>query len=79
MWWTIVPLVIGVMFVRRRTGVEPVEVGSTLSPGQDNGSWDMTAAFPMCPICESPMVLRNARTRTQQAWECPTPGCKGSQ
>lgn len=76
--WLIVPFVIGVMFLRNRMAGEHMDVGSTLSPGQDNGSWDLTAALPMCPVCESPMVLRNTRTRTQQAWECPTPGCKGA-
>ena len=77
-WWlvAIVPVVIGLVLARWRAGGHDVDAGSTLSPGKDNGSWDMTAALPMCPVCESPMVLRNARRGTQ-AWACSTPQCKG--
>ena len=78
LFWVIVPIVIAVVVLRRRMAGQQVDAGSTLSPGQDNGSWDMTAALPMCPVCESPMVLRNTRRRSQQAWECATPGCKGA-
>ena len=78
-WWllAIVPVIIGLVLVRRRIAGHDVDAGSTLSPGKDNGSWDMTAALPMCPVCESPMVLRNAH-RGVQAWACPTPNCKGA-
>ena len=79
LWWIAVPVVIGLIVARRRIPSQPVDIaGSTLSPHQDSGSWDMTAALPMCPECDSPMVLRNARGRSQ-AWSCPTPGCKGAQ
>ncbi|MRD49728.1 hypothetical protein [Caenimonas koreensis] len=77
--WGIVLVLVGLVIARLRAGsAKTEEAGSTLTPSQDKGSWDMTAALPMCPICESPMVLRNARRRSQQAWACPTPGCKGA-